>query len=189
VARKIQDAGGELIFPEKSSVAANSKDAVANVVIAVVTTDSPSGIADGARVAAQGRWKAEADGVLKDADISGEIVWERWNRQVDDVVECYAAWVPLEKAEHYSRQRQRVMRLLAGRKACRNFGPSRETEMLIPKSSLDGARETVLVRKDADRPAKLRLNGKRPVNRACRPILPSGIFGACGRTDGNSGQR
>jgi hypothetical protein len=37
------------------------------------------------------------------------------------------------------------MRLLAGRKACRNFGPG-AGEAGVPKSSLDGARESVWIK-------------------------------------------
>ncbi len=61
---------------------------------------------------------------------------------MDDVLEFYAAWSPLASPEQYQEARGRVMRLLAGRKALRDFRPARGRAG-IPKSSLDGARESV----------------------------------------------
>jgi len=58
------------------------------------------------------------------------------------VLEFYAAWAPLPNDEAYTEARRQVMRLLAGRKACRNFDRG-AGEAGVPKSSLDGARESV----------------------------------------------
>ena len=66
-----------------------------------------------------------------------------WTEQVDDVVEFYAAWVPLQTPEEYQTARAHVMRLLAGRKNCRDFKQA-EPHPGLPKSSLDGMRDTVL---------------------------------------------
>jgi CRISPR-associated protein Cmr2 len=65
-----------------------------------------------------------------------------WDEQAGDVIEFYAAWTPLAK---YKDSRQRLMRLLGGRKACRTFKPVRGRAG-VPKSSLDGARESVWLR-------------------------------------------
>lgn len=65
-----------------------------------------------------------------------------WNDQVDDVIEFYAAWRPY--APHtYQTDRAALMRLLAARKRCRDFQPARGRAG-VPKSSLDGVRESVL---------------------------------------------
>lgn len=66
-----------------------------------------------------------------------------WQAQIDDILECYAAWTPCE--DGYTAASHRLAATLAARKATRDFGPSRlpATEGL-PKSSLDGAFETVL---------------------------------------------
>ena len=66
-----------------------------------------------------------------------------WNAQIDDILECYAAWVPCEA--DYSEASCRLGATLAARKATRDFSPSRlPASEGLPKSSLDGAFETVL---------------------------------------------
>jgi CRISPR-associated protein Cmr2 len=67
---------------------------------------------------------------------------ELWNEQVDDVIEFYSAWVPLDR--EYQAVWKSLMRLHASRKSTRNFIPAKGHPM-IPKSSLDGARESVLL--------------------------------------------
>ena len=68
---------------------------------------------------------------------------DTWNAQIDDILECYAAWVPCEG--DYSEASCRLRATLAARKATRDFGPSRlPASEGLPKSSLDGAFETVL---------------------------------------------
>lgn len=59
------------------------------------------------------------------------------------MLEFYAAWVSFEGDSQYGDARKRVMRLLEGRKTCRDFLPAQGVPGL-PKSSLDGQRETVL---------------------------------------------
>ena len=66
-----------------------------------------------------------------------------WSAQIDDVLESYAAWVPCEG--DYPEASCRLGATLAARKATRDFGPSRLLASEgLPKSSLDGAFETVL---------------------------------------------
>lgn len=67
-----------------------------------------------------------------------------WNDQVGDVIEFYAAWTPHTDANKYPQDRALVMRLLAGRKNCRDFKQSDAKDAGLPKSSLDGQRPTVL---------------------------------------------
>jgi len=80
-----------------------------------------------------------------------------WNVQIGDILECYAAWVPVED-DNYLEAGRRLRATLAARKATRDFGPSRlpATEGL-PKSSLDGAFETVLPNLQKNHPARLQL--------------------------------
>ena len=80
-----------------------------------------------------------------------------WNVQINDILECYAAWVPVED-DDYSKASRRLGATLAARKATRDFGPSRlpATEGL-PKSSLDGAFETVLPNWSKNHPARRQL--------------------------------
>lgn len=135
VASEIEKHGGRLIFPE-SSQAKN----VANVILAEIGGADPQTVAARAKSAAQQRWMEFAKEAWNKAR---EVIREDiWRDQQDDVIEFFAAWV--ERKKDYSADRARVMRLLAGRKNCRDFLPARGRAG-VPKSSLDGRRESVLL--------------------------------------------
>ncbi len=72
-----------------------------------------------------------------------------WNAQIGDILESFAAWVRVGTSG-YEDARKRLGATLAARKATRNFAPSTLPRSLhtegLPKSSLDGAMETVLPR-------------------------------------------
>jgi CRISPR-associated protein Cmr2 len=126
---------GKLIFPE-SAAAPN----VANIVLAELHNNTaPNVVAAEAKKAAQACWREFADPVR--AEYASILLGDIWDGQVDDVVECYAAWAPT--MGDYARDRARVMQLLAARKNCRDFLPA-DGRAGVPKSSLDGARESVL---------------------------------------------
>ena len=141
---------GNLIFPA-SSVAGN----VANIILVELNAGAdPKDIAVEAKKGAQNCWLEFAKEAQHEA--SGVIRTDIWNDQVQDVIEFYAAWVA--RLSTYQEDRARVMRLLAGRKNCRDFLPAMGRAG-VSKSSLDGQRESVL--KDGDRtdwPKKIRLS-------------------------------
>ena len=69
---------------------------------------------------------------------------EVWQAQIDDILEGFAAWVPVE-TEGYAQANERIGGVLAARKATRDFRACKPlTTKRLPKSSLDGALETVL---------------------------------------------
>lgn len=74
-----------------------------------------------------------------------------WTEQVDSFLEFTASWLPLEE---YAETRRRLEQAIAGRKMLRDFGAWTHGRGSVPKSSLDGARETVL-RPPKSRDAKL----------------------------------
>lgn len=137
VAKSVEASGGKLVFPA-SSDAGN----VANVIIAEVPTGEPREAAAEAKQAAHQRWRDFADQTHREA--SDVIRKDIWDDQVSDVVEFYAAWVSYLNPRDYPQTRKRLMRLLAGRKSCRNFRPAKGRAG-VPKSSLDGQRESVLI--------------------------------------------
>lgn len=149
-AKAVHDNGGTLIFPgiekerEEKELAAGSTLSVANVVLAEVSGD-PKIVAEKAKAAAKKRWKKFAeDAKQRVKEIGGNekvLRDDLWGKQIDDFLEFQAAWCSLD--DDYAKSRKRVMQLLAGRKACRDFLPS-QGQKKVPKSSLDGARETVL---------------------------------------------
>lgn len=149
-AAALHHAGAVLIFPSVNDAAADLKpDSPLNVAnkILVRLDESldPAILAETAKLAAVRRWEEFADAALTMS--AGAIQKDLWDEQVNDVIEFYAAWVHLDG--NYAEARARVERLLAGRKRLRDFIPAKGRPG-VPKSSLDGARESVL--KD---PAKL----------------------------------
>ena len=146
-----------LIFPASADA-----ENVANVILAELEDGvNARDLADRAEAAALGQWGDYAAGAWRIA--GGVLDRARWEKQVRDVLEFYAAWTPFGSDAEYRDARRQVMRLLAGRKNCRNFEPGRG-EAGVPKSSLDGAREAVWTRGfdasklDADLARKLRLS-------------------------------
>jgi len=148
-ATAVKSGQGALIFPTAQD-AGDDNAAVANVILAELPEGpNPKDLAKKAKDAVQQCWHKFADEAHKAA--SPNIHEELWNAQLGDVIEFYAAWVPVNG--NYKDARNRVMRLLAGRKACRDFiQPEGGIEKRrIPKSSLDGRRESVLVRDGTNR--------------------------------------
>ncbi len=142
-AKAVQDHGDNLIFPAPRTAGDLERDSslnVANIILSEVHGHDPQTIARSVKEAAQMRWREFANEVHA---AIGEIIRAGlWDQQVEDVVEFYAAWVPFSR-DTYNEKRQQLARLLAGRKNCRDFLAAHGHEG-VPKSSLDGMRETVL---------------------------------------------
>lgn len=140
-ARSLRDEGGRLIFPHPDTDLASGDETVhvANVILAELPSGDPRQVTQRARQAAQQRWLVFAKQAWDEA--RPIIRKEIWDDQVDDVLEFYAAWVPC--SDDYRHDRKQVMRLLAGRKNLRDFLVARGRAG-VPKSSLDGQRESVL---------------------------------------------
>ncbi len=143
-AKAVQDHRAALIFPAPRSNDELNPDSylnVANVIVAELQDGlEPAAVAKTAKHAARTRWRSFADPVF--ASNRAVITSDIWEDHVDDVIEFYAAWVHHSPAT-YQADRARLMRLLAGRKRCRDFLPARGRPG-VPKSSLDGLRESVL---------------------------------------------
>lgn len=142
-AKSVRDQGGKLIFPAPASNAdlePGSPLNVANVVVAELDGGDPPSIARAAKEGAMRRWRDFADQVFN--QYQGVIRADIWNDQVGDVIEFYAAWHSYS-LQTYQADRAALMRLLAARKRCRDFLPARGRAG-VPKSSLDGLRESVL---------------------------------------------
>ncbi len=135
---------GELIFP-----AASDAKNVANVILAKLNAEDPKEDVGAARKAALGCWREIAD--RAGDEVRAVIRTDAWNAQVEDVIEFYAAWVSW--SGDYPADWDRVIRLLDGRKNCRDFKRSTFDDTGLPKSSLDGQRATVLL---GPKPGELR---------------------------------
>lgn len=143
-AKSITDAGGQLIFPapsKTSDLAAKSDLAAPNKVVAVVTT-SPADTAQCVRAAIRTRlYQLREDAFKK---LNNQPFFDRAlaEKQVDDLVEFY--WVSVAFADDtgYANARDLGETLLSARKTSRDF--RQPTGDYKPKSSLDGARESVI---------------------------------------------
>lgn len=153
-AKALHDAGAALVFPApktEADLAPNTIFSVGNKIQAVIEATDATAVAtlaDRSKQAARDRFKAiaeQAKAKLKNDEALRQTIWDR---QVDDYVEAYAAWARIGDAG-YAAAAEASARALAARKATRDFSPSAtaqdEAIFLLPKSSLDGARETVLV--------------------------------------------
>lgn len=158
VAKSVEPAGGKLIFPASSDA-----ENVANVILAELPAGEPKNVAAKAKHAAQTRWLEFINDAWNQAH--GVIRKEIWDEQKNDVIEFYAAWV--QQTGDYKADRKKLMRLLAGRKNCRDFPAANGADVGIPKSSLDGQRPSVFVQPEqrskrdelrADWPTALRLS-------------------------------
>ncbi len=82
---------------------------------------------------------------------------EVWRAQIDDILEVFAAWAEIDDGG-YADASRRLGRALSARKATRDFRPCEPLKTPdLPKSSLDGARETVLPERLTREPARSRL--------------------------------
>jgi len=134
LAQHIQGKGGTLIFP------ASAEQPGPNKVVATIETDDPAAFAQQLReVAVQWLWQQwqTARERINSVPLDDHLAEE----QIKHFLEFYAAWVPLNG--DYAQARHQAERLLAGRKALRDFRqvPCRPGR---PKSPLDPSRDTVL---------------------------------------------
>lgn len=151
----LQAQGAQLIFPAPAGPADLQPDSdfnAANKLLLEAQTGDPAALAQRAKDAARQRWGELAEQTLarlrKTAasrfHLQFHVRQTLWEAQVDDVLELYAAWVLLDG--DYAAKRQRVDQLLAARKNSRDFAPAQAIDKAygVPKSSLDGKRESVL---------------------------------------------
>lgn len=88
--------------------------------------------------------------------------------QIKDMTELYWAAIPFdEDNDDYKICRERVEMLLNARKSTRNFSPSTPWADTVPKSSLDGLRESVIDDKKIDDVRIQKIFGLRKKERLC----------------------
>ncbi|MBF6593300.1 MAG: type III-B CRISPR-associated protein Cas10/Cmr2 [Thermaceae bacterium] len=137
-AESIHSNGGTLIFPSGPSADG------ANKILAKVSGD-PARLVETAKQAAQNKllalWKETTDKLSPEQ--KSLIDTQRAQEQLNHFLEFYAAWVPL--GDNYPNARKTVERLLAGRKALREFSPTQQFDEGIPKSPLDPSRASIVL--------------------------------------------
>ena len=159
-AKSLKEQGATLIFPHitnNADLEANSSFLVGNKIQAVIdTADELTDIITNAKHATYQRFKDEADHAWGGLSTYHEQLREDiWRSQLNDYVEIQVAWSKIDERTSYHDAVQNVARVLASRKATREFQPSAtspyQSERMIPKSSLDGMRETVIKEETDDK--------------------------------------
>lgn len=149
--------GVELIFPHikeenKADLQANSDFSVGNKLQAVIKANDKvelETIIQKAKDAVLSRFKEESENALQRLKNQNDIRKNIWDSQIEDFVEIQSAWAKIvDDEEGYKNAVALASKVLASRKATREFKPLAtspyQEELMIPKSSLDGLRETVL---------------------------------------------
>ncbi len=124
---------------------------IANILRAEVTLpDAAAAAALCEQAKAAARARLIAIGAQARAGLTIELRSDVWQAQMGDLLEVFGAWVEVaDGADGYQAASRRLGATLAARKATRDFGPAVYTSSGLPKSSLDGALETVLPHPDA----------------------------------------
>lgn len=169
-AQAVQDHGGQvqLIFPppqpEASGVAlgdarndADLTTNVANKILAIVTV-APKTL--GTTVKEKVKKRLQEMWSTAQQAINGDIDQAAAQQQIDDLLEIYWTAVRLDNDEQYASARKRAEALMAARKTTRDFA-SVAWGNSVPKSSIDGQRESVIpehlypTKNDPQRDAKI----------------------------------
>jgi len=143
-AKAINDLDGNLIFPKPTDVddlLPDSKFSAPNKIVAV-TQGSPEGIADAALTAIQARLHNLRDEAFKHLQRDASFNYTRAKEHIDGLIEWYWASTELEDPTEYKTALDMAEHVLRARKATRNF-----LQIIgdrVPKSSLDGERESVI---------------------------------------------
>ena len=118
---------------------------VANKILAQVPAGrDPARLAERCREAAGERWRALATQARERvAELIADGTDRAWDEQIDTLIEFAAAWTAVGE-RGYKAARLEVEAAVAQRKLLRDFSPWRRQRDGVPKSSLDGARNTLL---------------------------------------------
>lgn len=118
---------------------------VPNKLLLLVQEGEPREVARAAREAARARLRTLGmDAWKKHSQLVDAASQEAAREQLDTFLEFHAAWSPLPTDSAYPEALRRVEEALAARKRLRAFVPWTHQRGGVHKSSLDGARESVL---------------------------------------------
>ena len=118
---------------------------IANKLLAEVPDGvAPEELAKAVRKAVADYWRGHVAAPVKTkcSGLLAQNIDEVWAEQIETLLEFSASWLPLGT---YPETRRQLEQTIAGRKLLRDFGPWTQGRGNVPKSSLDGARESVLL--------------------------------------------
>lgn len=136
VAKEITKANGELIFPTNTEI-----ESIPNKIVGVVETDDLKKFADDIKEATVTYLVDKLAKTTLDAIKSKTFNRALADAQIKDLLELYWVGVPYNDRE-YPEVRDQAEAMLIARKNTRDF--NQMTGANVPKSSLDGSRESVI---------------------------------------------
>lgn len=158
-ARELVEHGAKLIFPSLQAGDAQLAACLAplradntppqnvanKVLVEVPAGVDPQRLAQSVRGAIFAHWRDQLAAPVKTkcAGLLATDIDAVWDEQIDSLLEFTASWLPLRD---YAQTRRELERAIAGRKLLHDFDSWDHGRGNVPKSSLDGARETVLLR-------------------------------------------
>lgn len=147
-ANALLSCGCELIFPapgqmDSACPALPDDMSVANKILAITQGD-PAAALKRAKDSYQSNWRIVAEKAFSRLPATA-LVQDRFESQITDFGEFYACWTVL--GSDYAESRRRLEQILSGRKGLRQFEKPGWNGVGLPKSSLDGVRETVIQRR------------------------------------------
>lgn len=144
---------GCLIFPPPAFLEGEDGDippGISNKVLALVKGD-PQALARRARDAMRERLQTLWEETVRDRRaLVDPNALSSATEQLDTALDVFAAWVPCDGDASYPKAREEVERVLAARRQLHAFGQWKHQRDGVYKSSLDGARESVLPHPKAD---------------------------------------
>lgn len=145
-AKSIVEQGGELIFPhaQNNDLKPDSPFNVVNKILAEIK-GNPSVVGENVEKAIQQRLGEIRDKAFKNLrNLPNQFfLIDKANLQVSDLVEYF--WTATElNPEKYKEDRDKVEKLFSARKSTRDFKPVTSWSGFVPKSSLDGQRESCI---------------------------------------------
>ncbi len=145
------EGAGSLIFPtpdDKDALNPNTELNVPNVIQAIIETTPPKTLGQKVYQAIRNRLRELAKPVFNEVErkAGNDFKRELAERQIGDMLEFYWVAVPLEG--EYKQARHQAAAWLAARKNTRDFEPFKGA--MVPKSSLDASRESVIDEKAYD---------------------------------------
>lgn len=137
IAIALEQHNAKLIFPSEPEKGG------ANKILAEVSND-PRDIVEAIKTKARDFLLREWQTAFSSFSHQNQIDKARGDVQIQDFLEIYAAWVEFEPSK-YQEGRKQVERLLAGRKALRDFQQAPQDDAKILKSPLDASRASVIL--------------------------------------------
>jgi len=130
------------VSPEDDGIGSSNLSNVLLAKLPDANEERAAWVANQAMVAGKTRLSSFADETLQQ--------WQHhvtrrdiWAAQVDDAIECFSAWANMDGID-YQEAYKRLKKTFAARKNTRDFSPAMYAMAGVPKSSLDGLRESVL---------------------------------------------